>query len=667
MGRNSGCIWIPPIAQDVDNRPVYHVTVSDINERKLREEEIKKEKETAQLYLDIAGSMLLVLDSAGNISLVNKKGCEILEGTCDELIGMNWFDHFPPIAEKEKLKDVFVTLMRGEIKPSVEYVENLVISKKGTQKWIRWHNTIIKNTEGTIIGTLSSGEDITEHKKLEEELEKSKIRLDLATEASKIGVWEHDLVNNTSIRNLIHDQIFGNNKMISEWEIKILFEHIILEDRSLVQAAFDRAMKTNKLDFECRIIWPDKTIHWITETGKVIQDDTGKPQKILGTVMDITERKRTERMLEASELRYRRLFESAKDGILLLDFGTGKIMDVNPFLINLLGYSKTDFLDKFLWEIGSFKDLIQSNENILTLQTKDYIRYENLPLETKDGKKIDVEFISNVYDVDSRKTIQCNIRDITGQNRLEKKLDEAHYGIKKRTKDLEMINENLDSFAYSVSHDLRSPLRAISGFSQVLIDTQGDKVNDEMRHYLNRINEGAQKMGQLIDDLLVFSRATRNEIKYEKINVENIINDLIKAYRDVEQDRDIEFIVNPLGDVVADREMLKVVFSNLIQNAIKFTIDRKKACIEIGCELKEDDIQFYVKDNGIGFDMRYKDKLFTAFQRLHTDVRFPGTGIGLSTVKRIVLKHGGNIWAKGEVDKGAEFYFTLPSKTHVED
>ena len=149
--------------------------------------------------------------------------------------------------------------------------------------------------------------------------------------------------------------------------------------------------------------------------------------------------------------------------------------------------------------------------------------------------------------------------------------------------------------------------------------------------------------------------------------LKNIVNDLIKAYRDVEQDRDIEFIVNPLGEVEADKEMLKVVFSNLIQNAIKFTIDRKKACIEIGRELKEDDIQFYVKDNGIGFDMRYTDKLFTAFQRLHTDARFPGTGIGLSTVKRIVLKHGGNIWAKGEVDKGAEFYFTLPSKTHVED
>jgi len=258
------------------------------------------------------------------------------------------------------------------------------------------------------------------------------------------------------------------------------------------------------------------------------------------------------------------------------------------------------------------------------------------------------------------------IEDITERKQMEHKLNEA-YQIKIHTKELEMINENLDSFAYSVSHDLRAPLRAISGFAQVLIDTHGDKVNEEMRHYLDRINEGTKKMGQLIDDLLSFSRITRGEIKYKNINVQNIVNDLVKAYRDVELDRDIEFIVNPLGEVEADEEMLKVIFSNLLQNAIKFTIDRKKALIEIGSEQKEDHIQFYVKDNGIGFEMKYKDKLFEAFQKLQTDERFAGTGLGLSTVKRILTKHSGNIWAEGEIDKGAEFYFTLPYKRNCVD
>lgn len=391
-----------------------------------------------------------------------------------------------------------------------------------------------------------------------------------------------------------------------------------------------------------------------------------KTEMILLAIEDITERKHAE-VLSASEIKYRRLFESSKDGILLLDFDTGKITDINPFLINLLGYSKVDFLFKYFWDVNIFKNVMASRDNFLELQNKEYIRFEDLPLQTKDGKKIDVELISTVYDVDNRKTIQYNIHDITERKQMEHKLNEAYQKIKTRTKELEMINENLDSFAYSVSHDLRAPLRAISGFSQVLIDTQGDKVNKEMRHYLDRISEGAKKMGQLIDDLLGFSRATRSEIKYETINVEDIVNGLVKAYRDVELDRDIEFIINPLGEVEADKEMLKVVFSNLLQNAVKFTIDRKKARIEIGSEQKEDYMQFYVKDNGIGFDMKYKDKLFKAFQRLQTDERFSGTGIGLTTVERIVSKHGGNIWAEGEVDKGAEFCFTLPSKTHVED
>jgi PAS domain S-box-containing protein len=384
-------------------------------------------------------------------------------------------------------------------------------------------------------------------------------------------------------------------------------------------------------------------------------------------VMDITERKKVEEALRVSETRYRRLFESAKDGIMILDAETGIIVDVNPFLIEMMGYSHELVKGKVIWELEFFKDVAASKEKFVELQQREYVLYENLSLETADGRQIAVEFVSNVYLMDCKKVIQCNIRDTTERKQMEHKLTEAYQKIETRTKELEMINEHLDSFAYSVSHDLRAPLRAISGFAQVLIDTQGDKVNEEMRHYLNRISEGAQKMGKLIDDLLGFSRATRSEIKYEKINVENIVNDLVKAYRDVELDRDIEFIVNPLGEVVADKEMLKVVFSNFLQNAVKFTIDRKKARIEIGMEQKEDHIQFYVKDNGVGFDMRYKDKLFTAFQRLHTDERFTGTGIGLTTVKRIITKHGGNIWANGEVDKGAEFCFTLPSKTYVED
>ncbi len=441
-----------------------------------------------------------------------------------------------------------------------------------------------------------------------------------------------------------------------QWNIPKLRE--LLEEILPKNTSFD--------NFEIEYDFPHLGKRILFLNARRIYGKTNKTEMILLAIEDITERKQVE-VLSASEVRYRRLFESAKDGIMILDAETGIIVDVNPFLIEISGYSKEQFLGKSILEMGFLKDIVTNKDKFMELQQQEYIHYEDLSLKTVDGRRIEVEFISNVYEVDHRKVIRCDIRDITERKQMEHKLNEAYQKIKTRTKELEMINEHLDSFAYSVSHDLRAPLRAISGFAQVLIDTQGYKVSEEMRHYLDRISEGAKKMGQLIDDLLSFSRATRSEIKYEKINVEDIVNGLVKAYRDVELDRDIEFIVTPLGDVEADKEMLKVVFSNLLQNAVKFTIDRKKARIEIGREQKEDHIQFYVKDNGIGFDMKYKDKLFKAFQRLQTDERFTGTGIGLTTVKRIISKHGGTIWANGEVDKGAEFCFTLPSKGHVED
>jgi len=442
-----------------------------------------------------------------------------------------------------------------------------------------------------------------------------------------------------------------------QWNIPKLRE--LLEEILPRNTSFD--------NFEVEHDFPHIGKRTMILNARRIHGAENKTEMILLAIEDITERKRAE-ALSASEVRYRRLFESAKDGIMILDAETGIIIDMNPFLIEMLGYSKEQFLGKAIWEMGFFKDIASNKDKFMELQQQEYIRYEDLSLKNADdGQRVEVEFVSNVYAVDHQTVIQCNIRDITERKQMEHKLHEAYQKIKTRQKELEMINKHLDSFAYSISHDLRAPLRAISGFAQVLIDTQGGKVNEEMRHYLDRISDGAKKMGQLIDDLLDFSRATRSEIKYEKINVENIVNDLVKAYRDVELDRDIEFIVHPLGEVEADKEMLKVVFSNLLQNAVKFTTYREKARIEIGSEQKEDHIQFYVKDNGIGFDMRYKDKLFKAFQRLQTDQRFTGTGIGLTIVERIVSKHGGNIWAKGEVDKGAEFCFTLPSKTHVDD
>jgi PAS domain S-box-containing protein len=346
-----------------------------------------------------------------------------------------------------------------------------------------------------------------------------------------------------------------------------------------------------------------------------IHDGGFKTQKILLAIEDITERTQMEREKASSELRYRRLFETAQDGILILGGVTGEINDVNPFLLKMLGYSRQELLGKKLWEIGFFKDTNASHNAFQTLQEKGYVRYEDLPLETKDGRPMEVEFVSNVYAIDGETVIQCNIRDITDRNKTEAQLvylasftelnpnpileldiagdlkylnpaakacfpdlsklklnhpfliDWESFAqtllsgkspsitrdikvgdywyqqaltyvpssksyrlfarnitdrintteeLRKRTKELEASNKELESFSYSVSHDLRTPLRSIAGFSAALLEDYSEKLDDEGKQYLEHIQDSSELMAQLIDDLLKLSRVTRTDINLDK-------------------------------------------------------------------------------------------------------------------------------------------------------
>ena len=251
--------------------------------------------------------------------------------------------------------------------------------------------------------------------------------------------------------------------------------------------------------------------------------------------------------------------------------------------------------------------------------------------------------------------------DITDRKRWEDEIQSLNQELARRSADLESINKELEAFAYSVSHDLRAPLRHMAGYTELLQKRITTALDEKSRRYIAMMLDSAKRMGTLIDDLLAFSRIGRAETQKTAVSLGQLVKEALNEVRPEAEGRDIAWKIGPLPDCYGDRSMLRLAFVNLLSNAVKFTRTRPHAEIEVGCaDGKRSDVVVFVRDNGVGFDMKYVNKLFGVFQRLHQSEAFEGTGIGLATVQRIVHRHGGEVWAEGLVDKGATFYFTTP-------
>jgi PAS domain S-box-containing protein len=372
-------------------------------------------------------------------------------------------------------------------------------------------------------------------------------------------------------------------------------------------------------------------------------------------IRDMTERSRWEKKL-------RGFFDAAPDATIVTD-EKGIIAQVNRQVTNVFGYESHELvgqpIELLVPEKARLKHVRDRSHFLRDARLRPMGAGLDLHALHKDGREFPVEISLSPLQTEEGILVSSSIRDITERKHAQDELKNLNRELQRSNAELKILNKELESFSYSVSHDLRAPLRAIDGFSLALVEDCGHKLSEAEAGYLHRIRAAAKRMGQLIDDLLTLARTTRRELVREEVDLSELAQEISSQLRSANPGRVVATTIAPGLTAEGDRTLLRQLLENLLNNAWKFTSQLGQARVEFGIEQDEEKQVLFVRDNGAGFDMRYADKLFGAFQRLHDERDFPGNGIGLATVQRIVHRHGGQIWAEAEPGKGTTFRFTL--------
>ena len=623
-------------------------------------------------------AIVAITDPQGRIIYVNDKFCAISKYSREELLGQDHRIINSGHHATAFIRDLWMTITHGKVWKGE--IKNQ--AKDGTFYWVDTTIVPFLTEQGKPRQYVAIRADITERKQAVEASRESQALYHSLVEQMPVGVFRKDAN--------------GRFTFVNSWFCKLSQtepRHYLgkTSEESLAELAKDSsttldvakagAIAAAGAQHHAAIMQTGKRIEvdeerWLKNGKKLylhvvkapLVDGDGNIVGTQGTLIDITERKLAEQALRESRERLRIVTENARVGLVMVNrerrytFANTAYAEIlglpSP---NIIGRRVADVLPAFYEEqIRPRLDRAFAGERVTYDLHKPTdggdchfaVRYE--PLKAGDGEPLVVVVIT---DITERKQAEQKIKDLNAD--LEQRVIE-------RTKQFEAANKELESFSYSVSHDLRAPLRAVNGFAGIVLEDFSSQLPEEGKRYLERIRNGGQRMGVLIDDLLAFSHLSRQSVKRNTVNTTAMVRAVLEEFRPQLEGRQIELTVQSLPDCEGDPALLKQVWINLVSNAVKYTRDRKPARVEVGFSRDGGETMFFVRDNGAGFDMQYADKLFGVFQRLHRADEFEGTGVGLAIVQRIIQRHHGRVWAEAEPEKGATFYFTLGGKANNE-
>jgi PAS domain S-box-containing protein len=624
-------------------------------ERKRGEEALRRANTYNRSLIEASLDPLVTIAPDGKITDVNLATEKVTGCTRDELIGTDFCDYF---TDPENARAGYQRVFR---EGSVRDYELEIRHRDGHTIPVFYNASVYRDETGTIIGVFAAARDITERKRAEEALRQANAYNRSLIEASLDPLVTIAPDGKITDVNLATERVTGCTR---DELIGTDFCDYFTDPEN-ARAGYQRVFREGSVrDYELEIRHRDGHTIPVFYNASVYRDETGTIIGVFAAARDITARKRAEEALHRASAYNRTLIEASLDPLVTIS-PAGKISDVNEATAKVTGVPRekligTDFS-------SYFTEPEQARAGYREVFERGVVTDFPLTIRHVDGHLTDVLYNASVYK-DTEGTVLgvfAAARDITERKRVEEEVrklnEQLEQRVRERTAELEAANKELEAFTYSVSHDLRAPLRHVDGFSKLLVEKHQTELSPDAREYVATIRDSVLQMGILIDDLLNLARVGRKQLSMQMTGLNSLVEEIRTELNGANPDRIIDWKIDTLPFVECDPALIKQVFSNLLSNAVKFTRPRKPAVIEVGTLRQDGHPAVFVRDNGVGFSMKYAHKLFGVFQRLHRTEDFEGTGVGLATVQRIIHKHGGRVWAEAELDKGATFYFTLGS------